>query len=132
MNDLIEVKFVSSKKGRGVIAKRNIPRNTLVDIAHIILVPNKDFDLISETILYDYTFTWEDPADNGEFMCAIPLSVCQFINHSYKPNIEYFYDYENKTIEFYTIKRILKGEELTVNYNGVPKDKSPLWFEVED
>jgi hypothetical protein len=34
-------------------------------------------------------------------------------------------------MEFTATKHISKGEELTVNYNGLVDDKSPVWFEVE-
>ena len=131
MNDLLKVKKISLKKGRGVIAKKVIDKGTLVEKANILLIPNKDYEKIQDTILYDYTFEWEDPEHNGEFRCAIALSICQFINHSYNPNVEYIYDYKNKTIEYYAIRKIQKGEELTVNYNGIIKDQSPLWFEIE-
>ncbi len=74
---------------------------------------------------------WADPKNNREFKNAIALSDCQFINHSFDPNLKYINDYDNKTIEFISIKEISKAEELTVNYNGKPYDISPMWFEVK-
>jgi len=131
MNKLVEVKKVSEKKGRGVIAKRHLKKGTLIDVAHIILIPNHDYDIIQDTILYDYIFEWDDPEYKGEYKAVIPLSIAQLINHSYEPNVRYEYNYKKKTITFITMKEIQKGEELYVNYNGRTDDKSPVWFEVE-
>jgi hypothetical protein len=131
MTNLLEVKFISPKKGKGIVARKDIAKDTLVEVAHVVLIPNKDYDLIQDTVLYQYIYEWENPETNGEFKCAIAMSICQFFNHSYKPNLKYIYDYENNVIEYIAIKDIKKDEELTVNYNGIVKDKTPVWFEVE-
>ena len=81
--------------------------------------------------MYHYCYVWEDPKHLPEFENAITLSISQFLNHSYKPNVKYLYDYEEKAIEFSAIRNIVKGEELTVNYNGLVGDTTPVWFEVE-
>ena len=54
------------------------------------------------------------------------------MNHSFIPNVKYQYEYETQTIEFVAIENIKRGEELTVNYNGIVEDLSPVWFEVEE
>ena len=131
MDEFLEVKYISPKKGRGVFAKKKIKKDTVVEIANVILIPNNDYELIQDTIIYQYVFEWDDPKNNGENTNAIALSICQFFNHSYNPNLRYFYDYENSTIEYVAIKDVLKGEELTVNYNAIVEDKTPVWFEVE-
>jgi len=132
MHDFITVKFISKEKGRGAFAKKQIQKGTVIDIANIVLLPNKDYKKIRKTRLYDYCYIWEDPKHYPAFKNAITLSISQFINHSYTPNLKYLYDYENNTIEFSAIRKILKGEELTVNYNGLVDDTTPLWFMVED
>lgn len=131
MNDLLEVKFVSQKKGKGVFAKKNIKKDTIIDIAQVVPIPNKDYKKIRKTILYNYCYIWDDPKYRPEFTNAITLSISQFINHSYEPNVKYLYDYENKLMEFSAVRDILKGEEILVNYNGLVDDKSPVWFEIE-
>jgi SET domain-containing protein len=128
---LIEVKFISPKKGKGVIASNEIKKGTIIDIAHVVPIPNKDYKKISKTILYNYCYIWEDPKHNPEYKNAISLSISQFINHSYDPNVRYIYDYNNDCIEFEAIRDISKGEEITVNYNGLIDDKSPVWFDIE-
>ena len=62
---------------------------------------------------------------------AFALTICQFMNHSYKPNVVYQFDYRNETIEFLTLRSIKKGEELTINYNGYVDVKSPMRFDVD-
>jgi SET domain-containing protein len=132
MNNLLEVKFISLKKGRGVFAKKKISKDETIDIAPIVLISNHDWELIEDTVLSNYSFEWDDPKCKGEYESAISLSISQFINHSYKPNVKYSYDYKNKFIEYIAIQDISKGEEITVNYNGEPFDKSPVWFKVEN
>ncbi len=132
MNELLEVRFISQKKGKGVFAKRNIDKDTIIDIAHVIPIPNKDYKKIRKTVLYNYCYIWEDPNHSPEFTNAITLSISQFINHSYDPNVRYLYDYENKSMEFSAIRDIVQGEEITVNYNGLVDDESPVWFNIEE
>ncbi len=131
MNDLLEVRYISKKKGRGVFAKKDIEKDTILDIAHVVPIPNKDYKKIRKTILYNYCYIWEDPKHIPEFKNAITLSISQFINHSFQPNVKYLYDYEHKALEFTAIRDIAKDEEILVNYNGLVDDQNPVWFEVE-
>jgi len=130
MNNSIEVRFINNTKGRGVFAKKPFKKGTIIDESHVILLTQEEFDMISSCKLYNYSFEWKNP-DDKENICAIAMSFCQFINHSYTPNIMYEYDYENETIIYTVIEDIRQGEEITVNYNGDVEDKSPVWFEVE-
>jgi len=132
MNEYIKIRYISKGKGKGAFAKKDIKKNTIIDVANVILIPNKDYRKIKETILFDYCYIWADPKRKPEFENAITLSISQFINHSYEPNIRYIYDYKEKAIEFSAIREIKEGEELTVNYNGLVSDKSPVWFNVLD
>ena len=129
MDNFLDIKYISLKKGKGIFAKKNIIKGTLVEIGHVILISNKEYEQIQDTILYQYIYEWDDP-NKPDFQNALALSKCQFFNHSYKPNLKYVYDYENQTIEYKTLQDVNKGEELTVNYNGYVDDKSPMWFEV--
>ncbi|MFX1345098.1 MAG: SET domain-containing protein-lysine N-methyltransferase [Promethearchaeota archaeon] len=131
MNKLLEIRFISKKKGKGVFAKDNIPKGEIIDVAHIILISNNDWNLIENTVLCNYSFEWDDPKCIGEFDSAISLSGSQFINHSYEPNVKYTYDYKNKCIKYITLRNISRGEEITVNYNGEPLNQAPVWFELE-
>jgi len=131
MHEYIEVKFISEKKGRGAFARKNIKEGKIIDIAPVVLIPNEDYLQIQDTVIYNYCYIWEDPKHMPKFENAVIFSVSQFINHSFSPNLQYLYDYENNSIEFSAIRNIKKGEELCTNYNGKIDDKTPLWFEVE-
>ena len=39
-------------------------------------------------------------------------------------------DFESKTIKITTVKKVMIGEELTINYNAEPDNKTPIWFEA--
>lgn len=131
MHEYIEVKPISEIKGRGAFAKRKIEKKTVIDVAHVVPIKNKEYKKVRKTILFNYCYIWEDPEHMPAFKNAITLSVSQFINHSYEPNVKYLYDYENRAIEFSAIRDISEGEELLVNYNGLVDDKSPVWFKIE-
>ena len=47
MNELIEVKFISPKKGKGVFALKDIKNGNIIDVAHVVPLPNKDYKKIS-------------------------------------------------------------------------------------
>ncbi|MCK4286354.1 MAG: SET domain-containing protein-lysine N-methyltransferase [Candidatus Lokiarchaeota archaeon] len=132
MHEYIEVKHISDKKGRGAFAKKSIKKRAVIDVAFVVPIPNQEYKKINKTILYNYCYIWEDPKHKPEFTNAITLSISQFINHSFEPNVKYMYDYENNAIEFSAIRDISKGEELLVNYNGLIDDKSPVWFDIEE
>jgi len=131
MHEYIDVKFISKSKGKGAFAKKSISKGTIIDVANVVLITNNDYKKIKKTQLYNYCYIWEDPKLKPAFKNAITLSVSQFINHSYTPNLRYLYDYKNKAIEYSAIENISKGEELTMNYNGLVDDTSPLWFKVQ-
>ena len=131
MNNLTQIKFISLKKGKGLFSKKKIRKGKIIDIAPVILISNKDYELIDKTIISNYCFTWENPKYQTEYKMGLPMSICQLMNHSYSPNVKYEYNYKNDTIKFRAIRNISAGEELTINYNGRIDDKSPVWFEVE-
>jgi SET domain-containing protein len=132
LNTLVKVKFISSTKGKGLFAENEIQKGEIIDNAHVILIPNKEYRLLEKTSVSNYCFTWENPKYKSEFKNAIAMSICQFMNHSYNPNVRYQYNYKNDSIKFIALRKILKDEELTINYNGSISDQSPVWFKVSD
>lgn len=131
INTLVEVKLISFKKGRGLIAKTFIKKGTTIEKAPVVLISNQEYELIKKTILDNYIFEWDNPNDNSENTSAIAMSICEMLNHSYKPNLAYDRDFKNKFIRFYSIKDIIPGEELTINYCGNHETIEPVWFDIE-
>jgi hypothetical protein len=114
----------SPGKGKGVFTTEAIEAGTLIEIAPVIVMPEKDCKLIDESFLYNYYFLWNNQNKNY----AICLGYGSIYNHSYTPNCVYETYYGDEVIHFITLKDIAAGEELTVNYNHDPGDKKALWF----
>jgi SET domain-containing protein len=51
-------------------------------------------------------------------------------NHSFKPNAQYIRKYEDKLMEYVALQDIEVGEEITINYNGIPDNYDEVWFDV--
>lgn len=118
---------ISSEKGRGVFTKHNISKNTIIEIAPVLVLPNHERQWIDQSFLYNYYFLWGD----DDLQTAICLGYGSVYNHSYKPNVEYEANYAADTITFIAIKNIKAGQELTINYNCDLDDTKPLWFNVK-
>ena len=75
------------------------------------------------TRMSDYCFEW------GRGTVAVALGYGSLYNHSYQPNARYD-DESGQAKVFRTIRDIAPGEEIVVNYNGEPKDETPVWFKI--
>jgi len=126
---LPSVYFSSSPiEGRGVFTYEPIEEGVLIEVCPAIVLPEADLPVIHRTHLHDYYFLW----GQEEKQCAIALGFGSLYNHSYEPNAEYVFDYEQQTIDIYSLKPIEAGEEIFINYNGWPDDKNPVWFDQVD
>lgn len=124
-SQLIYVKKVKGK-GRGVFARVPIRKGDVVEKVPKILVP---IDLIVRG--YDNPKTARVFFVHDRKMVAICLGYGSLYNHSYKPNAIYE-DGPMCTMIFRALRDIEPNEEICVNYNGDPKDKSPMGFTVVD
>jgi len=113
----------TGKYGRGIFAARNIKKGEYIEVAPVIVIPKTEWKQMRGRILSNYVFRWGDDK-------ALALGYGSLYNHSYAPNARYLTNIENQSIDFYAGEDIQEGEEITVNYNGDPKDQSPVWFEV--
>lgn len=116
-------------KGRGIYCKENILQNQIIEIAPVLVMSADDRKHLDKTLLHDYIFEWEP---EGKNMCCMALGNVPVYNHSYNSNCEYFMDYDAETIAIKTVRDIMAGEELTINYNGDWNDGKKIWFEVVD
>ncbi len=123
----MNVKKISGK-GRGVYADKPYKKGALIETCELIIIPKKEMPFLKKTTLDDYYYEW----DGGR--AAVPLGCGALYNHSFQPSADFFYDKKNTQIRFLAIRPIKKGEEITVNYNGDPKDQSTslVWFPVVD
>ena len=119
-SDLIEVKRVKGK-GRGVFARRPIRRGQVIERVPVIVLPADE--LVGGTTLASYSFHW------GRDTVALALGYGSIYNHSYRPNARYD-DVAPRTKVFTALRDIAPGEEITVNYNGKPRSRTAVWFDV--
>lgn len=117
----------SSGKGRGVFSKAALKKNTLIEIAPVIVMSNKDRQFLDQTLLHDYIFEW----GIGQQECCMALGFIPLYNHSYESNCEYEMNFVKEIISIKTVRAIRAGEELLINYNGEWNNKKPLWFNAE-
>ncbi len=117
---------LTENMGRGVFTEKSIPAGTVIEVAPVIVMNQKDRQLLDQTLLHDYIFEWDDEKDK----CCMALGLVPLYNHSYESNCNYFMDYEEGTIMIKTVRSIKKGEELTINYNGDWDNKAKVWFET--
>ncbi|MCB9297045.1 MAG: SET domain-containing protein-lysine N-methyltransferase [Lewinellaceae bacterium] len=110
--------------GRGVFTAAPIPQGALLEICPVIVLPGQDRQHLDRTGLYDYYFIWGEEDE----LCAIALGYGSLYNHSFQPNAEYRADFDGPTLDFYALRDVEAGEEITVNYNGDPDNREALWF----
>jgi uncharacterized protein len=112
------------KNGRGVFTTQSIAANTTIEISPVIILQQKDKPFIEQTHLHHYVFEW----GKTKKQLAVGLGYISMYNHSYTANCVYEMDYEAATIKITTLVAINKGEELYINYNAIPNDTTPIWF----
>ena len=120
------MKVKATKFGRGIFSTRRYSAGDAIETCQLIILDKNDRLKIDDTKLYDYYFSWGSSDDQA----AIALGNGSLYNHSYRPNAKYIKKYDLNEIHFIAIQNINVGDEILVNYNGDPADKSPLWFEV--
>lgn len=113
--------------GRGVFTDKGIPADTIIESAPVIVMSAADRLHLDKTKLHDYIFEWGKDSS----LCCMALGLIPIYNHSYKSNCEYIMDFETDMMYVQTVRPILKGEELTINYNGDWNDEKPLWFNAK-
>ncbi len=125
---LLSVLYIdqTSTKGRGVFTAADIPANTTIEIAPVLVLSEADRILVEQTMLYNYIFEWGD----GSTQAIVALGYVSIYNHAIDFNCTYEMDYDALTISIKTIRAILPEEELFINYNPVGEEKAPVWFEL--
>lgn len=117
----------TENKGTGVFALKDFTRGEVIEICPVIILSKKDTLLADRTILEEYTYPFISQRQR-----AVVLGYGALYNHSYNSNADWIQDKENKQMKYIAVKDIKAGEEILVNYNGMPDDATPIknWFEV--
>lgn len=129
-SDLIEVRRDASKGlgGRGVFARRPIRAGTIIERVPVLLIPREQVFDESNVARRDCRLSWyvyEWAEGGGEEYVAVALGYGSLYNHSYQSNAVYRPGPPD-TLEFVALRAIEANEEVTVNYNGDPDDRSPV------
>lgn len=105
------------KKGRCVIATKDIAKDTLIEKNHCIVYKHIDDNkLYSSPNINDWSMFYSKTHD------CIALGNINLLNHSKDSNVYINTNYKNKTKYMYARRFIKAGEELVVDYDV------PLWF----
>ena len=121
--------FVAKSKSmqRGVYTSTALEAGVVLEIAPVIVMSGEERKLLDQTLLHDYIFEWG--GDKKE--CCMALGYIPLYNHSYKSNCYYEMDFKKKIIAIKTARKIKKGEELFINYNGDWNNSAPVWFDAQ-
>ena len=123
MTPRLKVKM-TRRKGRGVFANCNIKKGETIEIAPVVVLSQRQAKELNKLNIVNFCYQW---GRRGNFT-ALVMGFAPFYNHSYHPNAEYQHQPQRKAIRFFAIKNIVKGQEVTHNYNGSPDDRSPIKF----
>ncbi len=117
----------SRSRGRGLFTKSALAAGTLIELAPVLVMSDAERILLDKTLLHDYIFEW----GKDEKQCIVALGYVSIYNHSYTANCEYQMNFKKELIAISTVKRVPKGAELFINYNGGPDNEKKLWFDVK-
>ena len=109
---------------RGVLSKKVFKPGQLIEKAPIILINDAEKVLLQHSCLHQYYFLLNNPVTP----VAMGLGYSALYNHAADANAIYSIDSRNLSISIKACKKILPGEEITINYNGKPNDASPVYF----
>ncbi len=110
-----------------MFTRKAIKAETIIETAPVIVMTHEERLHLDQTILHNYIFEWQP---DGQQLCCMALGLIPMYNHSYQSNCEYYMDYDNNEIFIQSVRNILPGEELTINYNATWNDETKLWFDA--
>lgn len=110
--------------GRGVFTQMDLPANSVVEMAPVIVMSREERSHLDQTKLHDYIFEWGSDSQQ----CCMALGWIPLYNHSYQANCQYEMHFAKQLIYVITVRDIAAGEELFINYNGDWNNEKPVWF----
>jgi len=113
--------------GLGVFSTGEVKKGALIERAPLILLETADKEYLQHTTLYHYYFVVE----NKKTPAALGLGYSSLYNHSYHANARYKVSARNQCLDIIAVRAIAAGEEVTLNYNGLPDDPSLVHFPNE-
>jgi uncharacterized protein len=115
-------------KGRGIVALRDIPADTVIERCPVLIIPESDRPKTDQTVVFTYVYMWEQGTTEqdlytGTGRAAIALGLSSLLNHSYDPNAIFIRQIDDLELELRSHRAIAAGEEITIDY------QMTLWFD---
>ncbi len=115
------------KRGRGIVADRDIAEGELIERSPVIVVPEPDRAAVDASHVGNYIFMWEhdsvgEDIYRQEGRVAVVLGYASLVNHSDNPNCRFIRYIDAEALDLIALRDIEAGEELTFSYGMT------LWF----
>lgn len=117
----------SDERGRGVFTTEALATDTVIEVSPVLVLAPEDRARVEQTVLFNYIFEWGTDLKSA----CVALGYLSVYNHSYQANCIYEMDFEQELMQIRTVKPVAAGEELFINYNAMPDDDTPIWFEAK-
>ena len=119
------------KGGRSVFARRDIAADEIFERAPVLLIPRAQVfgpgDAAQRAARISwYVFGW---INTRRDYVALALGYGSIYNHSETPNARYRMHLPD-VMEFFALRPIHAGEEITIDYRGDEHQSKPLSFEI--
>jgi uncharacterized protein len=132
-SDAVEVRRVTNrgKGGRGVFARRDIAADEVFERVPVLLIPRAQVfgpgDVAQRAARISwYVFSW---LPTKRDYVALSLGYGSIYNHSDTPNAKYGMHLPD-VMEFFALRPIAAGEEITIDYHGDERTNRELGFEI--
>jgi SET domain-containing protein len=123
MNPTLYIKNVKGK-GRAVFCKQPLPKDALIEVCPLIVLPGTDYNLVTATLMINYCFFFNPEKEE----LAIALGFGSLYNHASLANAVHQLDMKKKCLFFYAAREIKAGEEICINYDNDSSTDKPKWF----
>ena len=120
----------AGRRGRGVVAEREISRGELIERAPVLIIPEAARAAVDPTNVGNYIFMWEHDTVGQDLYsqkgrAAVVLGYTSLVNHSPEPNCDTVRYIDAFALDLVALRPIAAGEELTIDYGLT------LWFTPE-
>jgi uncharacterized protein len=120
----------AGRRGRGVVAEREISQGELIERAPVLIIPEAARAAVDPTNVGNYIFMWEHDTVGQDLYsqkgrAAVVLGYTSLVNHSPEPNCDIVRYIDAFALDLVALRLIAAGEELTIDYGLT------LWFTPE-
>ncbi len=111
-----------------MFAARDLHKDEVIERCPVLVLSPTEAEAVDDTPLQPYFYEW---GADGESR-GLPLGYGAIYNHSLEPNASSEMDFDAREMIVIALRDIGAGEEILVNYNGEPEDRSGGWFDGTD